>query len=110
MRTITQYFDLIASVAERSGSASVEIEFDQIDQVSGIIDGVLYFYDGSRLEFTERVVSKNAIRLRASTVISISVPIKRCFVTITPLITLTCLLFRIINTSGMRGYLLLNRP
>jgi hypothetical protein len=55
MRTISQYFDLIASVAERSGAASVEIEFDQIDQVSGIIDGALYFYDGSRLEFTERV-------------------------------------------------------
>ncbi|HEV8713987.1 MAG TPA: DUF6516 family protein [Candidatus Binatia bacterium] len=55
MRVITQYFALIASVAERSGAASVEVEFDQIDQVSGIIDGTLYFYDGSRLEFTERV-------------------------------------------------------
>ena len=55
MRTVTQYFDLIASVAERSGAASVEVEFDQIDQVSGIVDGTLYFYDGSRLEFTERV-------------------------------------------------------
>lgn len=55
MRTVTQYFDLIASIAERSGAASVEVEFDQIDQVSGIVDGTLYFYDGSRLEFTERV-------------------------------------------------------
>jgi Family of unknown function (DUF6516) len=55
MRTIAQYFELIASVSERSGAASMEVEFDQIDQVSGIIDGTLYFYDGSRLEFTERV-------------------------------------------------------
>jgi hypothetical protein len=56
MRTIAQYFELIASVSERSGAASMEVEFDQIDQMSGIIDGTLYFYDGSRLEFTERVV------------------------------------------------------
>jgi len=55
MRTITQYFDLVTGVSERSGAASMEVEFDQIDQVSGIIDGTLYFFDGSRLEFTERV-------------------------------------------------------
>ena len=55
MKDISQYFDLIASVSERSGAASMEVEFDQIDQMSGIIDGTLYFYDGSRLEFTERV-------------------------------------------------------
>jgi len=56
VRTIVQYFDLITSIAERSGAASVEIEFDQVDATTGGIDGVLYFYDGSRLEFTERVV------------------------------------------------------
>lgn len=55
MRTIVQYFDLITSIAERSGAASIEIEFDQIDATSGAVDGTLYFYDGSRLEFTERV-------------------------------------------------------
>lgn len=55
MRTIVQYFDLITSIAEQSGAASIEIEFDQIDATSGVVDGTLYFYDGSRLEFTERV-------------------------------------------------------
>lgn len=55
MRTIVQYFDFITSIAERSGAASVEIEFDQVDTTTGVVDGVLYFYDGSRLEFTERV-------------------------------------------------------
>ncbi len=45
----------MTSIVERSGTASVEIDFDQIDATTGIVDGVLYFYDGSRLEFTERV-------------------------------------------------------
>lgn len=59
MRTIVQYFDLITGLAERSGAASVEIEFDQIDTTTGVVDGVLSFYDGSRLEFTERVAIQN---------------------------------------------------
>ncbi len=54
MRTIQEYFDLISGVAERSGAESIEIEFDR-DQAAGTVDGVLYFYDGSRLEFTETV-------------------------------------------------------
>jgi hypothetical protein len=59
VRTIVQYFDLITSIAERSGAASVEIEFDQVDATTGVVDGVFYFYDGSRLEFTERVSIQN---------------------------------------------------
>jgi hypothetical protein len=59
VRTIVQYFELITSIAERSGAASVEIEFDQVDATTGVVDGVLYFYDGSRLEFTERVSIQN---------------------------------------------------
>jgi hypothetical protein len=55
VRTIVQYFDLVTSIAERSGTASIEIEFDQINATNGVVDGTLYFYDGSRLEFTERV-------------------------------------------------------
>jgi hypothetical protein len=54
VRTIQEYFDLISGVAEQSGAESTEIEFDQ-DQAAGTVDGVLYFYDGSRLEFTETV-------------------------------------------------------
>lgn len=55
MRDIQQYFDLITGVAERSGAASVDIEFDQRDPAFGTVDGVLFFYDGSRLEITETV-------------------------------------------------------
>ncbi|MEK7833815.1 MAG: DUF6516 family protein [Acidobacteriota bacterium] len=55
MRDIRQYFDLITGLAESSGAESVELDFDPVDQASGDVDGVFYFYDGSRLEFTETV-------------------------------------------------------
>lgn len=55
MRDIRQYFDLIAGLAENSGAESVELDFDPVGQASGDVDGVFYFYDGSRLEFTETV-------------------------------------------------------
>ena len=54
MRTIQEYFDFISGVVERSRAESIEVEFDR-DQAAGTVDGVLYFYDGSRLEFTETV-------------------------------------------------------
>jgi len=54
MRSLQEYFDLIAKLVEHSGAESVEIEFDE-DQQSGTVDGALYFYDGSRLEFPETV-------------------------------------------------------
>ncbi len=56
MRDIQQYFDLITSVTERSGAASVDVEFDQRDPAFGTVDGILLFYDGSRLEITETVI------------------------------------------------------
>ena len=55
MRDIQQYFELVASITERSGAASADIEFNQRDAVSGRVSGVLSFYDGSRLEFRETV-------------------------------------------------------
>jgi hypothetical protein len=55
MRDIQRYFDLVTSVAEHSGAASAEIAFDRRDPTFGTADGVLFFYDGSRLEFTEIV-------------------------------------------------------
>lgn len=55
MRNILQYFDLITGVIEHSGAESAEMEFDEGDQTIGTVDGVVYFYDGSRLEFTETV-------------------------------------------------------
>lgn len=56
MRDIYQYFDLIAGLIERSGAKSAELDFDPADRASGTLDGVIYFYDGSRLEFTEVVI------------------------------------------------------
>ena len=56
MRDVYQYFDLIAGVAEGSGAESVELEFDSDGQVDGTVDGAFYFYDGSRLEFTDEIV------------------------------------------------------
>jgi hypothetical protein len=55
MRDIQRYFDLVTSVAERSGAASVDIEFNQRNPMFGRVTGVISFYDGSRLEFRETV-------------------------------------------------------
>jgi len=56
MRDILQYFDLTAGVAEGSGAESAELDFVPSGKTSGTVTGVFYFYDGSRLEFTERVI------------------------------------------------------
>lgn len=55
MRDISAYFNFITRVAERSGAASVDIEFNQRDPMFGRVNGVISFYDGSRLEFRETV-------------------------------------------------------
>lgn len=54
MRNLQAYFDLITRAIEHSGAESVEVEFDQ-DPLIGTVDGTLFFYDGSRLEFTETI-------------------------------------------------------
>ena len=56
MRKVTQYFDIIYSIVERCGAIDDDVQYLQVSQIEGIVDGVLYFADGSRLEFTERVV------------------------------------------------------
>ncbi len=54
MRSLQVYFDLIAKLVEHSGAELVEIDLEQ-DPAASKVKGVLYFYDGSRLEFTETV-------------------------------------------------------
>jgi len=49
-------FDLIAKIIEQSLSVSPELDLEQLDHKRGTIEGILYFADGSRLEFTERIV------------------------------------------------------
>ena len=56
MRDVSQYFELIEKAVEFSPATEAEIEILRFDAKSGLIEGVLYFADGSRLEFTERVV------------------------------------------------------
>ncbi|HWQ32480.1 MAG TPA: DUF6516 family protein [Blastocatellia bacterium] len=60
MRDVLQYFDLIARMIELSPAVSAEVELDQRDHKRGAVDGTLYFADGSRLEFTERIVIERA--------------------------------------------------
>lgn len=56
MRDVGQYFEIIEKAIEYSPAESAEIEIERRDALRGAIEGVIYFADGSRLEFTERVV------------------------------------------------------
>jgi hypothetical protein len=60
MRDVLQYFDLIAKIIELSPAAAAELDLDQLDHKRGTVEGVLYFADGSRLEFTERIAIERA--------------------------------------------------
>lgn len=60
MRDILQYFDLLVKTIELGPASSPELELEQRGHKRGVVDGVIYFADGSRLEFTERVVIENA--------------------------------------------------
>ncbi|MBC8457202.1 MAG: hypothetical protein H8D67_04300 [Deltaproteobacteria bacterium] len=55
MRNIHQYFDIIHSTIIHSMAMDYEVEYLPISQTEGYVEGVLYFADKSRLEFTERV-------------------------------------------------------
>ena len=56
MRRVTRYFDIIYRIVERCGAIDDDVQYLQVSRTEGIVDGVLYFADGSRLELTERVV------------------------------------------------------
>ena len=56
MRDILQYFDLLVKTIELGPASSPELDLEQRGHKRGAIEGVIYFADGSRLEFTERVV------------------------------------------------------
>lgn len=60
MRDVLQYFDLISKIIELSPAVNAELELDQLDHLRGTVAGTLYFADGSRLEFEERVVIERA--------------------------------------------------
>ena len=56
MRDVSQHFELIEKAVEYSSVIAAEIEVERRDAARGLIDGVVYFADGSRLEFSERVI------------------------------------------------------
>ena len=56
MRNVSQYFELIEKAIEYSSAAEVEFEILRFGATSGLIEGVIYFADGARLEFTEQVM------------------------------------------------------
>jgi len=56
MRDVGQYFELIEKTIEHSPVVSAEVEIERRDATRGTIEGVVYFADGSRLEFSERIV------------------------------------------------------
>lgn len=60
MHDVIQYFDLISDTVEFSFAESVELDFDRRDFSRGLVDGVAYFSDGSRLEFTEKIVVESS--------------------------------------------------
>jgi hypothetical protein len=64
MKNVLQYFDRLADIIEYSEAESAEVEFEQIDQTYGIIDGALYFIDGSRLEFTETIAIQKPLAIK----------------------------------------------
>ena len=66
MRDVLQYFDLIARFIELSPAVTAELDLDQLDHKRGTVDGTVYFADGSRLEFTERIVIERARPIKRS--------------------------------------------
>ena len=59
MRDVNQHFELIEKALEYSVAIEAELEIKRRIVLRGTITGVAYFADGSRLEFTERVVINN---------------------------------------------------
>lgn len=55
MRHIDQYLALIIRLISRSLTVDDRVSYTVDSPRTGTIDGVLYFQDGSRLEFTEQV-------------------------------------------------------
>lgn len=59
MRDVSQHFELIEKVVEYSSATEAEFYILRFDATSGLIEGVIYFANGSRLEFSELVIIEN---------------------------------------------------
>ena len=56
MRDVSQYFEIIEKAIEYSPATEVELEILRFGATSGLIEGVVYFAEDARLEFSELVV------------------------------------------------------
>lgn len=56
MRDVSQHFELIEKAIEYSSATEAELEILRFDAAKGLIEGVVYFAGGARLEFSELVV------------------------------------------------------
>lgn len=56
MGDVNQHFEMLEKAIEYSIATEAELEILRFTADSGLIEGVVYFADGSRLEFTELVV------------------------------------------------------
>ena len=59
MRDIAQYFDIIESVVTHSGVEDAEVTYTRFSRMRGMVEGVLYLANGSRLELSELVYIVN---------------------------------------------------
>ena len=50
MRDVSQHFELIEKVVEYSSVTEAEFDILRFDATSGIIEGVVYFANGSRVQ------------------------------------------------------------
>ncbi len=67
MKDISRYFDIIDSLIRHSGViVDDDVWYEIYDPLSGFIEGILYFYDNSRLEFAEAIyiVNQKAVKTR----------------------------------------------
>ncbi len=64
MRDLQQYFDWFTQLIAVSPAINAELDLEQLDYRRGIIEGTIYFSDGSRLEFRERVAIERARPLK----------------------------------------------
>jgi hypothetical protein len=69
MRYIEQYVSLIIRIIYRSIAVDDKVTYSVDSPLTGTIDGILYFQDGSRLEFTalpRRRLGRAAFSIRRS--------------------------------------------
>ncbi len=87
---------------EFSQAVSSQLDLEQLDYKRGTVEGAIYFADGSRLEFTERIVIDRARPIKRQYRYQYVRGESRYSATTMRLITRVCPAFRITNMLGVR--------